>query len=34
VLDFRAQRGIEDRIHEIDWTGIYWRNGPGPRSSR
>jgi O-methyltransferase len=28
VLDFRARRGITDRIHEIDSTGIYWRNGP------
>jgi len=36
VLDFRAQRGIEDRIHEVDSTGIYWRNGlgSGPSSSR
>ncbi len=25
VEDFRAERGITDEIHEIDWTGVYWR---------
>lgn len=25
VTDFRAERGITDTIHEIDWTGVYWR---------
>jgi hypothetical protein len=27
VNDFRAAQGIEDEIHEIDWTGVYWRKG-------
>ena len=25
VDDFRAERGISDEVHEIDWTGAYWR---------
>ncbi len=25
VEDFRAERGIEDEIVEIDWAGAYWR---------
>jgi O-methyltransferase len=25
VTDFRTRRGIDDEIHEIDWTGVYWR---------
>ncbi|MGQ0631426.1 MAG: TylF/MycF family methyltransferase [Sporichthyaceae bacterium] len=25
VEDFRGERGITDPIHEIDWTGVYWR---------
>jgi hypothetical protein len=25
VTDFRIQHGIEAAIHEIDWTGIWWR---------
>ena len=25
VDDFRAQRGITEKIEQIDWTGIYWR---------
>ncbi|MDG1368498.1 MAG: TylF/MycF/NovP-related O-methyltransferase [Acidimicrobiales bacterium] len=25
VENFRAERGITDEIHEIDWTGVYWR---------
>jgi len=25
VEDYRAEHGIEDRIEEIDWTGVYWR---------
>jgi O-methyltransferase len=25
VTDFRTSRGIDDEIHEIDWTGVYWR---------
>jgi O-methyltransferase len=27
VDDFRAERQIEAEIHEIDWTGIFWRKG-------
>jgi O-methyltransferase len=25
VTDFRRDRGVEDPIVEIDWTGVYWR---------
>ena len=25
VDDFRSDRGITDEIHEVDWTGVYWR---------
>jgi len=25
VHDFREERGISEEIHEIDWTGVYWR---------
>lgn len=25
VHDFREERGIDDEIVEIDWTGVYWR---------
>jgi O-methyltransferase len=25
VDDFRAANGIEDELHEIDWTGVWWR---------
>lgn len=25
VMDFRAQYDITDPIHQIDWTGVYWR---------
>ena len=25
VTDFRAERGITDLVHTIDWTGVYWR---------
>lgn len=25
VTDYRSQHGIKEPIHEIDWTGIYWR---------
>ncbi len=25
VHDFRAERGINDMIHEVDWTCVYWR---------
>lgn len=28
VDDFRADRGIEEPIVVIDWTGIYWRRSP------
>jgi hypothetical protein len=23
--DFRESRGIDDQIHSVDWTGVYWR---------
>ncbi len=25
IADFRAQRGIDDTIHDIDGAGVYWR---------
>ncbi len=25
VDDYRSERGITDPIHEVDWTGIWWR---------
>lgn len=25
VQDYRSRHGITDEIHEIDWTGVYWR---------
>jgi hypothetical protein len=27
VNDYRTEHGIEDEIHQIDWTGAYWRKG-------
>jgi len=27
VADFRGKRGIEDRIHDIDGTGVFWQRG-------
>lgn len=27
VTDYRADQEIVDEIHEIDWTGVYWRKG-------
>jgi hypothetical protein len=33
VADHRQRAGITDRIHRIDWTGIWWRKGaPSPPS--
>ena len=29
VTDYREAHGITDEIHEIDWTGAYWRKGDG-----
>ena len=25
VMDYRAKFGIEDNIHQIDWTGVWWQ---------
>lgn len=25
VADYRAEAGIDEPIHEIDWTGVYWQ---------
>jgi hypothetical protein len=27
VRDYREAHGIEDEMHQIDWTGAYWRKG-------
>ena len=30
IEDYRAMQGIVDQIHEVDWTGVYWRKSlPG-----
>ena len=31
VQDFRRDRCITERLHRIDWTGIYWRKGDPER---
>jgi hypothetical protein len=30
INDFRAKYGIEDEIHEIDWSGVYWQCSAKP----
>lgn len=25
IDDYRESNGVEDEIHEVDWTGVYWR---------
>ena len=25
VADFRQERGIDEEIREIDWTGVFWK---------
>jgi O-methyltransferase len=25
VDDFRTEHGVEDELHEVDWTCVYWR---------
>ena len=30
VNDFRAAHGIEDELHTIDWTGVWWRRPGDP----
>lgn len=33
VADYREAHGIEDEIHEVDWTGAYWqRSAQGRRA--
>jgi O-methyltransferase len=27
VTEFRAAREITDPIHEVDWSGVFWRRG-------
>lgn len=29
ITDFRAAQGINEPIHLIDWTGVFWRRGDG-----
>jgi hypothetical protein len=30
IHDYRDRNGIQDEIHTIDWTGVYWRRStPG-----
>lgn len=33
VEDFRRAQGITDELHQVDWTGVYWRKGE-PRPPR
>jgi hypothetical protein len=28
VTDYRERHGITDPIHDIDWTGVWWRKSP------
>jgi O-methyltransferase len=30
IHDYRDAHGITDEIHEVDWTGAYWRKAGGP----
>lgn len=30
IHEFREERGIDDPIHEIDWTGAFWRKAGNP----
>jgi len=25
VADYRKANGIDARMHEVDWTGVWWR---------
>lgn len=34
VDEFRAGRGIEDPLVEIDWAGVYWRKQPSQLDTR
>jgi O-methyltransferase len=29
VHDFRAAHGVDEEIHTVDWTGVFWRKGEG-----
>ena len=29
TLDFRASRGINDKLYDIDGSGVYWQRGVG-----
>ena len=31
--DYREAQGISEPIHEIDWTGVYWRKEPASRKA-
>ncbi len=34
VADFRAEQGITDALHTIDWTGVHWRKSVGTVARR
>jgi O-methyltransferase len=35
VTDYRAEHGITDDIHEVDWTAVWWRKGrTGPTAEQ
>lgn len=34
VNDFRAEEGIGETIHPIDWTGVYWQTNASSENSR
>ncbi|NNE73502.1 MAG: macrocin O-methyltransferase, partial [Acidimicrobiales bacterium] len=29
ISDYRADQDIHDPMHEVDWTGVYWRKASG-----
>jgi O-methyltransferase len=33
VEDYRRRHGIQEAVHEIDWTGVYWRRGASPAAA-
>jgi cephalosporin hydroxylase len=34
IEDFRERRGIDDPIEQVDWSGVVWRKGASPSTSK
>ena len=34
VEDYRSRFGIQDPVHEIDWTGVYWQKSCGESAKK